>query len=211
MSGPDTDSPGASVDWATLYREIYAGLVRYLRLRVWNADRATELAQDVFVRALTARPDNPRAWLFTVAANIANDETRHVLRRRKHLSLLKREASADPPCIDPVAAMEREERAQAVRRALDALNERDREVLLLRDAGLSYPEIAERTGLAVGAIGTTLCRARKRLVEAHAALQERRQGVPGDREERRQGVPADREERRQGVPEGREETHATRG
>jgi RNA polymerase sigma-70 factor (ECF subfamily) len=69
--------------------------------------------------------------------------------------------------------MESEERALAVRRALESLGERDREVLLLRDAGLGYPEIAERTGLAVGAVGTTLSRARKRLVEAHASLEER--------------------------------------
>ena len=72
--------------------------------------------------------------------------------------------------------MEADERADAVRRALESLGERDREVLLLRDAGLGYPEIAERTGLAVGAVGTTLCRARKRLVEAHALLNERPTG-----------------------------------
>src|SRR5690606_1171629 len=98
--------------------------------------RARELAQDVFVRALAARPDNPRAWLFTVAANLARDETRLVVRRKKHLALLKTEATADPPRVDPVADMEAEERAESVRRALEALSERDREVLLLRDAGL---------------------------------------------------------------------------
>jgi RNA polymerase sigma-70 factor (ECF subfamily) len=194
MSGADRDPSGASIDWGALYHEVYPGLVRYLHSKVWDADRATELAQEVFVRALSARPPNPRAWLFTVAANIATDETRHVLRRRKHLALLKRETTAEPPRVDPVVAMEREERAETVRRALDALNERDREVLLLKDAGLSYPEIAERTGLAVGAIGTTLCRARKRLVEAHAAVKEQ-----------------PREERRHGVPGGREGTHASRG
>ena len=161
-----------SIDWAALYQEVFPGLVRYLHRKIWDADRAAELAQDVFVRALAARPENPRAWLFAVAANIATDETRLVIRRKKHLALLKLETTADPPRIDPVAAMEAEERAEAVRRALDTLNERDREVLLLRDAGLSYPEIAERTGLAVGAVGTTLCRARKRLVEAHASLEE---------------------------------------
>ena len=32
---------------------------------------------------------------------------------------------------------------------------------------MSYPEIAEQTGLAVGAIGTTLARARKRLLDAY--------------------------------------------
>ena len=46
---------------------------------------------------------------------------------------------------------------------------RDREILLLWDAGLSYPEIAAQTGLAVGAVGTTLARARRRLVEARPA------------------------------------------
>jgi DNA-directed RNA polymerase specialized sigma24 family protein len=40
-------------------------------------------------------------------------------------------------------------------------------VLLLWDSGLSYDEIAAQTGLATGAIGTTLARARKRLVEAY--------------------------------------------
>ncbi len=172
-----------ATDWAALYQETFPGLVRYLHRKVWDADRALELAQDVFVRALSAKPDNPRAWLFTVAANIARDESRLVIRRKKHLALLTLEATADPPRVDPVARMEADERADAVRRALDTLSERDREALLLRDAGLSYPEIAARMGLAPSAVGTTLCRARKRLAEAHASLTERRPGVPGDEEE----------------------------
>ena len=192
MSAADGDSSGVGIDWAAIYAEVYPGLVRYLHRKVWDADRAAELAQDVFVRALGARPENPRAWLFTVAANIANDEARLVLRRKRHLTLLKRETVAEPPRVDPIAVMQREERAEAIRRALDALNERDREVLLLRDAGLSYPEIAAQTGLAVGAVGTTLSRARKRLVEAHAS--------PGDKDVGRDSVPGNREE-----------SHATRG
>ena len=63
--------------------------------------------------------------------------------------------------------LERSERHEAVRNALNRLSERDREILLLWDAGLSYDEISEQTGLARGAIGTTLSRARRRLVEAH--------------------------------------------
>ena len=56
-----------------------------------------------------------------------------------------------------------------VRAALDQLTPRDREALLLWDAGMSYDEIAAQTGLARGAIGTTLARARRRLVEAYDA------------------------------------------
>jgi RNA polymerase sigma-70 factor (ECF subfamily) len=161
-----------TIDWGALYQELYPGLVRYLHSKVWNADRARELAQEVFVRALDATPIEPRAWLFSVAANLARDEVRLVIRRRKHLALLSIETRHESLTVDPVAVMEAEERAGAVRRALESLGERDREVLLLRDAGLGYPEIAARTGLAIGAVGTTLCRARKRLLAAHASLEE---------------------------------------
>jgi RNA polymerase sigma factor (sigma-70 family) len=58
-------------------------------------------------------------------------------------------------------------RRDRVRIALDQLTPRDREALLLWDAGMSYDEIAAQTGLARGAIGTTLARARRRLVEAY--------------------------------------------
>jgi len=164
-----------SVDWSEVYRTTYRDLVRFLHRKVWDAERARDLAQETFVRALGQQPDNPRAWLFTVAANLARDEARAVVRRRKHLALLRTEREAEPAAVAPAAddALERSERIEAVRRSLDALSERDRDVLLLWDAGLSYAEIAEQTGLALGAIGTTLARARRRLVEAYATLEEK--------------------------------------
>jgi RNA polymerase sigma-70 factor, ECF subfamily len=160
-----------SVDWADVYRTTYEDLVRYLYRKVWDGERAQELAQEVFVRALDATPDNPRAWLFSVAANLARDEVRTVVRRRKHLTLIKAESTEAALQTDPVDAMDREQKVAAAKRALDELSERDREVLLLWDAGLSYTEIAERTSLAVGAIGTTLSRARRRLVAAYDAVE----------------------------------------
>jgi RNA polymerase sigma-70 factor (ECF subfamily) len=161
------------VDWAEVYRETYRGLVRFLHRKVWDAERAHDLAQEVFVRALGQQPENPRAWLFTVAANLARDEARAVVRRRKHLALMRTERQTRAPEPPADEALERAERLEAVRRALETLSERDREVLLLWDAGLSYAEIAEQTGLALGAIGTTLARARRRLAEAYAMLEER--------------------------------------
>lgn len=55
----------------------------------------------------------------------------------------------------------------------------DREALLLWDAGLSYREIADRMGLAPGAVGTTLARARKRLVEAYGERKEEEDAARG--------------------------------
>lgn len=153
-------------DWAAVYRASYDELVRFLYRMVWEEDRAHDLAQETFVRALRHEPEQPRAWLFSVARNLARDEVRTAVRRREHLTLVRAE-EAGRAAEDAGQEMERTERHEAVRMALGSLSERDREVLLLWDAGLSYDEIAEQTGLARGAIGTTLSRARRRLVEAH--------------------------------------------
>ncbi len=163
-----------SVDWAEVYRATYRELVRFLHRKVWDADRAQDLAQETFVRAMDHEPENPRAWLFRVATNLARDEARLVVRRKKHLVLLRSEAEiAESSVPEPTQALEASERMEMVRRALDQLGERDRDVLLLWDAGLNYTEIAAHTGLSPGAIGTTLARARRRLVEAHTALEEK--------------------------------------
>ena len=151
-----------SADWDTLYRDCFGDLVRFLYRKVWDEERAMDLAQEVFVRGLRHQPDKPRAWLFVTAANLARDEARKVIRRKRHLALLKAEASE----VEEPAAVTDEQRAQ-VQEALEGLSERDREALLLWDAGLSYDEIARQTGLSKGAVGTTLSRARKRLVEAY--------------------------------------------
>ncbi len=157
-----------SIDWNDLYRSTFPDLVRFLHRKVWDAERARDLAQEAFVRALKHEPKRPRAWLFQVAANLARDEARMVIRRKKHLVLLKGEAEArERTGHDPAAEMAEREQWTRVREALDALSEKDREALLLWDAGQSYTEIAKHTGLAVGAVGTTLARARKRLAEAY--------------------------------------------
>jgi RNA polymerase sigma-70 factor (ECF subfamily) len=160
------------VDWGELYTAVYADLVRFLHAKVWDEERAKDLAQEVFVRALRHRPDNPRAWLFSVAANLARDEARSAVRRKRHLSLLKSEAEAEAEApVDPSDGAEAAERAAVVRGALERLSERDREILLLWNAGLSYGEIAEQTGLSPGAIGTTLSRARTRLVREYEEME----------------------------------------
>jgi RNA polymerase sigma factor (sigma-70 family) len=159
-------------DWGEIYRTTHQDLVRFLYRKVWDAERAADLAQEAFARALGREPENPRAWLFHVAANLARDEARTVIRRKKHLALLKNEAEHESRAApSPAVELEQGEQVAKVRQALERLSERDREVLLLWDAGLSYPEIAAETGLAQGAIGTTLARARRRLVEAHTLLE----------------------------------------
>lgn len=161
-----------NVDWNELYRSTFPDLVRFLHRKVWDHERAQDLAQEAFVRALHHEPRKPRAWLFQVAANLARDEARTVIRRKRHLTLLKSEAEdLETSRPDPANDVTDQETWDQVRSALDALSERDREVLLLWDAGQSYTEIARQTGLAAGAVGTTLARARRRLADEYRQQQ----------------------------------------
>jgi len=162
-------------DIAEVYRNTYPALVRFLYRKVWDQGRAEDLAQEAFARALVHKPENTRGWLFVVAANMARDEARRAAREKRHLTLLK----SEPDSVEgtPEDEIDADTQRQHVRTALEQLTPRDREALLLWDSGLSYDEIAAQTGLARGAIGTTLARARRRLVEAYDAGREGGQHV----------------------------------
>jgi RNA polymerase sigma-70 factor, ECF subfamily len=158
-----------------LFRTYNQPLVRYLTRRLGNRDWAEEVAQETFVRALRQKSiDNERAWLFAVATNLVRDEARKDLTRRKHLALLAEEEKDS--AVEPrETTIERAQEAALARKAVDGLAEKDRLALLMREEGLNYNEIAEALELSPGSIGTTLSRARRRLVESYEALQKSRQ------------------------------------
>jgi RNA polymerase sigma-70 factor (ECF subfamily) len=156
-----------TADLAKLFEQYYASLVRMLYRRTGDRDRAEDLAQETFARAVAAPPNNPRPWLFAVALNLVREDGRRAATRGRRLELLR--AETDQPANAPDADFDRREATDKVRAALATLNERDREALLLKAEGFDYEEIAATLGLAKGAIGTTLARARRRLVEAYRA------------------------------------------
>jgi RNA polymerase sigma-70 factor (ECF subfamily) len=159
-----------------LFAQYHAPLVRMLYRRTGDRERAEEIAQEVFARAVAAPPRNPRPWLFAVALNLVREEARTTQRRERRLVLYRAEQAEQ--ASRPDEELERGERIARVRAALDELTPRDREALLLKAEGFNYDEIAATLGLARGAVGTTLARARKKLVEAYRAHEgEERQHV----------------------------------
>lgn len=155
-----------------LFTQYHESLVRMLYRRTGDRDRAEDLAQEVFTRALTAPPDNPRPWLFAVALNLVRDDGRRAVRQGRRLQLLKAESAGSAP--DPDQVLEQNQQSARVRAAMDQLRDLDREVLLLKAEGFDYDEIAATTGLAKSAIGTTIARARRRLVETYRAQEKDR-------------------------------------
>ena len=152
-------------DVGALFEQYYEPLVRMLYRRTGDRDRAEDLAQETFARAVEAPPHNPRPWLFAVALNLVREDGRRSVRRGRHLELIRTESPV--MTTSPDQEFDRAEDTARVRRALATLNDRDREALLLKAEGFNYEEIAATLGLAKGAIGTTLARARRRLVEAY--------------------------------------------
>jgi RNA polymerase sigma-70 factor, ECF subfamily len=155
-----------------LFREYHEPLVRYLTRRLGDRDWADEVAQETFLRAMRQETVvSERAWLFAVATNLVRDEARKDARRRRRLELLREQARAEEAVEPEPLAIERAQEAALARKALDMLAERDREALLMREEGLDYAEIASALELSIKSVGTTLARARRRLVDAYESLQ----------------------------------------
>jgi RNA polymerase sigma-70 factor (ECF subfamily) len=163
----------------TLFAEYHLPLVRFLTRRLGDRDWAEEVAQETFVRALKQETiTSERSWLFAVASNLVRDEARKDARRRRRLELLHEQSKADAVTEPEPTAMERAAEQALARRAIEALGERDRDALLMREEGLSYEEIAAALDLSIGSVGTTLSRARRRLMEAYEELQTERSVRP---------------------------------
>lgn len=155
-----------------LFREYHLPLVRYLTRRLGDRDWAEEVAQETFLRAVKQETIvSERSWLFAVATNLVRDEARRDIRRRQRLEILREQAKIDDVVEPEPLTIERAQELAMARKALDTLSERDREALLMREEGLDYPEIAAALELSIKSVGTTLARARRRLVEAYETLQ----------------------------------------
>jgi RNA polymerase sigma-70 factor (ECF subfamily) len=145
--------------------------VRSVRERVGSADDAEDVVQEAFVRLLGERPRDSRAWLFTVASRLAIDHRRARVRRERFAAGPRWEQTDNPPASADDALL-RDEGVASVRRVLQTLRPRDRDLLLFHHTGVSYREIAKRLGVARSSVGPLLARAHRRFVVRYKALYE---------------------------------------
>jgi RNA polymerase sigma-70 factor, ECF subfamily len=150
-----------------LYAQVQPGLWRYAHRLTGDQDTADDVVQEAFVRLL-ARPDlagdAARLWLFTVVTNLVRDRGRTTARRNRLLAAVAFAPRASPPAD---AELEHQERIRSVREALDQLADRDRQILLMREEGFRYQEIAAVIGVAPGSVGTLIARAARRFTEVY--------------------------------------------
>lgn len=154
-------------------------LLRVLRHIVGSESVAEDLVQDVFLRVWRARKRyQPTAkfatWLFHIANNVASNSLRDRNRRREFqiqsgdplssaVVSLEQMATASTGSM-PTRRLDKVEREEIVRLALESLNERQRLALLLsRFEHMSYEEIANSMNLSQQAVKSLLSRARVNL------------------------------------------------
>jgi RNA polymerase sigma factor (sigma-70 family) len=160
-----------------LFRDEFSGvfdahfqrLYRYLHRLSGDGDMAADLAQEAFTKLYQrgSMPDQPGAWLATVATNLFRNAHGTRARRGELLRTAPEAARYADRAVDP--AVDTSDVAQRVRRALDAMPERERALLLLRAEGYSYREMAAVLGLNETSMGTLLARAKRAFRDRYEA------------------------------------------
>lgn len=144
-----------------LYGRYEGRLFGYIRRMVPDRAAAEDIFQEVLFKVLRDRsfdPDRGRfsAWLFTVARNRCLQE----LRKHERRSALGHLAA--PPSPTDEASEDALARVTRVRKAMERLDEPQRQLLLLKQVGdLTYREIGEILGVAEGTIKSRLHAAMK--------------------------------------------------
>jgi RNA polymerase sigma-70 factor (ECF subfamily) len=147
----------------------------YFLGRVADPELARDLLQETFLRAwrrlqeLALLPgDRQRAWIFTVARNLAIDSYRAGAARRAAEEALRRQAATgDTTVAGPYAHAELGERLARLDAAIRELPEDQRVILSMATAGgLTSRQIGEALGEPAGTVRYRLSQARGRLAAA---------------------------------------------
>ena len=152
-----------------LFEDQFQRIFRLLQRIAGDADLASDLAQEAFVRLYSrgSMPDAPTAWLLTVSLNLLRN-TRSTAARRGLLLTPDRATHSlgdDVPAADE--ALLTAERRSGVRRVLDELTERQVQLLLLSAEGYSYRDIAIALSMNESSVGGLLLRAKREFRRRH--------------------------------------------
>ena len=201
MTESDTSQPAAPID--QLIERCLAGdqqawetIVQQNRRRVFNVaykfvgkhDEAEDLTQDIFLKLFKSldtfdRRANFQTWLISVSRNLCIDHYRRVRKERETVDRDVDAADLAPASGDvgPYVLLERSDRRELLRQALDGLAPTLRSAVMLRDIHeLSYQEIADRLGVPEGTVKSRINRGRLELARQIRKVQDSG-GVPRDR------------------------------
>lgn len=146
-----------------LYSEYFKIVYRYLYSLTFNQQKAEDLTQDVFIRAMCVLnvPDSRiKAWLLTVARNLYID----YIKKSSKITYTPEEVLMEHTSGDIQNELEDKHMLAAVIARLRMLPDTQRQAVVLCLVNeLSYEEASEVMGLSVSAVTNLIYRARKNL------------------------------------------------
>ena len=191
--GVKTDEDMTSFD--ELYDMYHAHVYRFACALAGDARDAEDLFQETWLRAVKALPtgretegNDPKAWLFTIAANAHKDSLRKKRVRRVFVlertrSMAAGAADADPGWDTPGHSREdgamRSDIRICLRQAVSRLPGRERRVFVLKDIeGFKHAEIGRMLGIPEATVRTLLHRAVRKLRKELAEFRPAANGNP---------------------------------
>jgi len=154
--------------FAAVYDHYYPRVYTYARYRVSETHAAEDLTAQIFERVLVRigdyDPDRApfAAWLFTIARNVVNDHLR-AAQRHPMVSLEAQYHLVSSEPLPEEAAVHREANTELLA-ALEALSDREREIVALKFVGgLTNRRIADIVRLSEKHVSVILYRAVQRL------------------------------------------------
>jgi RNA polymerase sigma-70 factor (ECF subfamily) len=167
-------STGETGQLAVLFERHHRALFRYFVSMHRDRQLAEDLVQDVFFRMLRYRATYNAAqpftaWMFQIARNAAVD---HLRKRREVVDIDQWRDEFASRDAGPEEVAVRNQDVQLLRRAMDALPEEKREVLILsRFQGMRHDEIAVVMGCEVGTVKVRVYRAMRSLEQLYLRLE----------------------------------------
>lgn len=153
-----------------LFEQLRGTVFRFLVRKTQDAARAEDLTQEAFLRLCRHLSDgkaldNPKAWLLTVANNLAIDNIRSSGNEQDldELAWKHIEESRSAHSADPEKHLLHQERLDRLHTAVLNLTPLQRQCLHLRAEGLRYREVAEVLDLSMSTVVDAIRRATSKL------------------------------------------------
>ena len=134
----------------------------FLRMLAYDAAKAEDMVQELFVRVWTHRKEyrstQPFAtWLYAMAYNLCKNEYRH---ETVHQAYIEQCQQREEPTEELSEAMERDELRQRLRQVVQSLPTAQRDAFLLHyDEELTVPEVARIMSCPEGTVKSRLATA----------------------------------------------------
>lgn len=165
---------GDPIAFSEFYRRYHARIRGFLLAKLMDSHAAEDATQEVFLRVLRtgeAEIRDARAWLFTVAANVAADTARKRSKRPAEVDLAGDSPADIPTGRDSASEILDRETARSVFTALRRLAPRQRTALILRELhGQNSGDIAEALDTTPGNADVLVSRARDAFGVAYAEV-----------------------------------------